>query len=217
MNLGFGGMLVQWETLCTFHPAFALAILNGISVRPSTRVAQATFSSATLNQQIPASFDDVITTYSIFGGIDIGIDPTNAFPGNPQKAQSDFFQAWGASGIRVQLAARTVGDNDYNPIPNDVPLQMVPSILNKVAGAWHLQNPDNVKLQFTLAAVPPGGTTAVPLTVWMVFSFLVLGPGGENFLRMSPAKARAALYATIAALENTTPSPATTTTSPGGS
>jgi hypothetical protein len=210
MNLGFGGMLVQWETLCTFHPAFALAILNGISVRPSTRVAQATFSSTVLNQQIPASFDDVITTYSIFAGIDISIDPTNAFPGNPQKAQSDFFQAWGASGIRVQLAARTVGDNDYNPIPNDVPLQMVPAILNKVAGAWHFRNPDNVKLQFTLAAVPPGGAGAVPLTVWMVFSFLVLGPGGEQYLSIAPGKARAMLAATIAALENAAPDAATT-------
>ena len=205
MNLGFGGMLVQWETLCTFHPAFALAILNGISVRPSTRIAQATFSSTTLNQQVPASFDDVITTYSVFGGVDVGIDPTNAFPGNPQKAQSDFFESIGPSGIRVQLLARTAGDNDYSPIPSDVPLQMAPAILNKTAGAWHFVNPDNVKLQFTLAALPPGGSGAVPFTVWMVFSFLVLGPGGENFLRMNPIKARAALAAAIAALENAAP------------
>ena len=211
MNLGFGGMLVQWETLLTFHPAFALAILNGIGVRPSTRVVQAQFSSATLGQQVPAAFDAIITTYSVFGGVDISIDPTNAFPGNPIKAQSDFFQTWGASGIRVQLAARTKGDNDYNPIPSDIPLQMVPAVLNKVAGAWHLINPDNIKAQFTLAALPAGGVTAVPFTVWMTFSFLTLGPGGENFLSLPPVVARARLAQAIAALS--TP-PATAPGSP---
>lgn len=190
MNLGFGGMLVQWETLCTFHPQFALAILHGIGVRPSTRIVQATFSSVVLNQQIPASFDAIITSYSVFGGVDITIDPTNAFPGNPQKAQSDFFQAWGASGIRVQLAAYTKGDNTYNPIPSDMPLQAVPALLNKTAGAWKMENPDNIKAQFSLASLPPGGATAIPFTVWMIWSFLCLGPGGENFLSLSAVEAR---------------------------
>jgi hypothetical protein len=200
MNLSLGGLLVQWETLVTFHPQFALAILNGIGVRPSTRIVQATFPSTTLNQEVPGSFDAVITTYSVFGGIDIGIDPTNAFAGNPQKAQSDFFQAWGASGIRVQIQARTRGDNDYNPIPSDLPLQMVPSVLNKTAGAWKMINPDNVKVLFTLAQLPPGGTAAAPLTVWMAWSFLCLGPGGEDYLSIDPVVARVRLAAMIAAL-----------------
>jgi hypothetical protein len=194
-------MLVQWETLCTFHPAFALAILNGIGVRPSTRTVQATFSSTTLGQQKPASFDAIITTYSVFAGVDITIDPTNAFPGNPLKAQQDFFQTWGSTGITFLLAARTKGDNDYNPIPSDVPLQTVPAILNKVAGAWHMINPDNIKAQFTLASTPPGGAQAVPFTCWVIFSFLTLGPGGENYLAIPAAKARVQLAAAIAALE----------------
>lgn len=217
MNLGFGGMLVQWETLCTFHPAFALAILNGIGVRPSTRIVQATFPSTALNQQVPGSFDAVITTYSVFGGVDIGIDPTNAFAGNPQKAQSDFFQAWGASGIRVQLQARTKGDNDYNPIPSDLPLQMVPAILNKTAGAWKMINPDNIKAQFTLAQVPPGGPTAAPLTVWMAWSFLCLGPGGEDYLALPPVVARAKLAAALAALTVVPVVPPPTGSPAGGS
>lgn len=200
MNLSLGGLLVQWETLVTFHPQFALAILSGIGVRPSTRIVQATFPSTALNQQVPGSFDAVITTYSVFGGVDVGIDPTNAFAGNPQKAQSDFFQTWGASGIRVQIQARTRGDNDYNPIPSDLPLQMVPSVLNKTAGAWKMINPDNVKVQFTLAQVPPGGPTAAPLTVWMAWSFLCLGPGGEDYLSLDPVVARTRLAAMIAAL-----------------
>jgi hypothetical protein len=198
-------MLVQWETLCTFHPAFALAILNGIGVRPSTRVVQAKFSSTTIGAQIPASFDAIITTYSVFAGVDISIDPTNAFAGNPIKAQSDFFQTWGASGITLQLAAYTKGDNNYNPIPSDVPLQMVPAILNKVAGAWHMINPDNIKAEFTLQALPPGGTGAAPFTVWLSFSFLCLGPGGEQYLAIPPARARAELAAAIAALQATPP------------
>ena len=201
MNLGNSGLLVSWETLCSFHPAFALAILNGISVRPSNRVMQAQFSSVTAGQQKPAALDAIITTYSVFAGADITIDPTNAFAGNPLAAQSAFFQTWGQTGILFSLQARTQGDNDYNPIPTDVPLQMVPAILNKTAGAWHFVNPDNLKAQFTLASTPPGGSDAVPFTCWVTFSFLVLGPGGENYLAIAPAKARAMLYQQIAALQ----------------
>jgi hypothetical protein len=205
VNLGLSGLLVSWETLCTFHPAFALAVLNGIGIRPSTRMVQAKFSSAALGTQVPASFDAIITTYSVFGGVDITIDPTNAFPGNPIKAQSDFFQTWGASGITLTLQARTKGDNDYNPLPSDTPLQMVPAMLNKVAGAWHMINPDNIKAQVTLASVPPGGVTAVPFTVWLGFTFLTLGPGGENYLSIPAARARTMLAAQIAALESVPP------------
>jgi hypothetical protein len=203
-------MLVQWETLCTFHPAFALAILKGISVRPSNRVMQAQFSSVTAGQQKPAALDAIITSYSVFGGCDITIDPTNAFGGNPLAAQSAFFQTWGQTGILFSLQARTKGDNDYNPIPTDVPLQMVPAILNKTAGAWHFVNPDNLKGQFTLAATPPGGADAVPFTCWLTFSFLVLGPGGENYLAIPPMQARAMLAQELAALRAAAAVPSTT-------
>ena len=188
-----GCPLVQFETLCAYHPGFALAILNGVSVRPSMRVVQATFSSPTLNQPIPASFDQIITSYSVFAGCDVSIDPTNAFPGNPLKTTSDYFQALGASGIRFQILARTRDDNDYAPIPSDTPLQMAPSILRKAAGIWHMTNPDNIKAQFTLGATPP----AVPLTVWLTFSFLVLGPLGEDYIRLPTVKARAQLAAML--------------------
>lgn len=187
---------VQFETICAYHPAFALAILNGVKVRPSMRVTQATFSSAALNQPVESNFDQQITTYSIFAGVDVTIDPTSAFAGNPLKTLSDFFQAAGASGVRVQLLARTRDDNDFTPITAQVPLQSVPSVMRKVAGIWAMTLPDNIKATFTLGTAPP----AVPLTVWLTFSFLVLGPLGENYLRMDPKVARAELARQLASL-----------------
>lgn len=197
VSLGLGPDF--WETLCAFHPGFALAVWNGISVRPSVRIIQGVFSSTALNQRVPGAFDSIITSYSVFTGCEISVDPTNAFAGNPQKAQSDFFQAWGASGLRVQLQARTKDNVDYDPIPVDTPLQMVPAIMRKAAGIWKLINPDNVKAEFTLAAVPAGGAGAVPFTVWLSFGFLTLGPGGEQYTCLDFLTARARLCAAIAA------------------
>lgn len=187
---------VQFETLCAYHPAFALAILCGVKPRPSMRVVQATFSSAALNVPVEANFDQQITSVSVFTGCDVSIDPTSAFAGNPLKTTSDFFQAAGASGVRVQLLARTRDDNDYTPITSQVPLQMVPSILRKVAGIWSMTLPDNLKATFLLGAAPP----AVPLTVWITFAFLVLGPLGENYLRLDPLTARAQLAQKLASI-----------------
>jgi|GEM_PF-2689088 len=195
---GSGSALVTFETLCAFHPAFALAILNGCPVRPSERIVQAVFNSGATNNPIPASFDQMITSYSVFAGCDVSIDPTGAFNGSPFKAQSDAFLALGASGITVTILARTFGDQDYSPIPSDTPLQMIPSILRKAAGIWHLENPDNVKCQFTLSSTPQSASP--PFTVWLSFAFLCLSPAGANYLRLSAQEARAQLQATLAAL-----------------
>jgi hypothetical protein len=193
------GGLVSFETLCAYHPGFALGVWKGILVRPSVRIMQAQFSSTTLNQPVPAAFDSIIASYSVFAGVDISVDPTNAFAGNPQKAQSDFFQAWGASGLRFQLQINSVDNSQYNPIPVDVPMQMVPSIMRKAAGIWRMRNPDTAKGTFNMAALPPGGADAVPLTAWMAFSFLTLGPGGENYTSMSFENARAQLTTALQA------------------
>ena len=127
---------VSFETLCAYHPGFALAILKGVSVRPSMRIVQATFSSPALNTPVSGAFDQIVTAYSVFVGCDVSIDPTSAFPGNPLKTTSDFFLASGASGIQAKLLAATSGDNNYSPILSFTPLQMIPGILSKAAGKW---------------------------------------------------------------------------------
>lgn len=193
------GLNVSFDTLCAFHPAFALAILNGVAVRPNLRTIQVVFSSTATGQVLPASFDQQITAYSVFSGCDVSLDPTSAFAGNPLKSMSDTFQAM-TSGITMQMLVRSKNEGDYSPIPTDTPLQMVPSILRKAAGIWFMESPDNVKAQFTLASVPPGGAQAVPITVWVTLAFLVLGYNSENYLRLRPLDARAQLNAALAAL-----------------
>jgi len=192
------GGLVSFETLCAFHPGFALAVWNGVLVRPLPKVLQAVLSTTSLNTPVPAQFDSVVTSYSVFGGADVTLDPTNAFAGNPQKAQSDFFQAWGASGIRFQLQISSVDNSQYNPIPVDVPLQTVPAIMRKAAGIWRLKNPDTAKGTFSMASLPPGGIGATPVTAWVVLTFLTLGPGGEQYTGLGFTDARAQLGAALA-------------------
>lgn len=198
MDFQVGG-LVSFETLCAFHPGFALAVWNGVLVRPLARPLQASLSTAALNAPVPAAFDTVISSYSVFGAAEVTIDPTNAFAGNPQKAQSDFFQAVGASGIRFQLQVSSVDNSQYNPIPVDVPLQTVPGIMRRAAGIWRLKNPDTVKGTFNMASLPPGGIGATPVTAWVVFTFLTLGPGGDQYTDLSFTDARAKLGAALAA------------------
>lgn len=184
------GILVpQLETIAAYHPQFALAILNGIKARPNLRTIQAVFSSFALNTPVEESFDQQITGYSIFTGCEISLDPTNAFNGNILKGLSDTTTAL-ASGIVVNLLVRAAEDHDYMPIPENTPLQLVPVVLARSAGIWAMNNPDNVKLRFTLTSTPIGDG---PLTAWVVFSFLVLGEGAQPYLCIPYDKARAEL------------------------
>lgn len=177
------------DVLAFYHPQMALAIANGVRLRPNLRTLSTKFSSNVLNQPQPASFDQQIGSYSIFTGSTVTLDPTSAFPGNVLKTTSDANQAK-VTGITVTLQLLgSGGAGDYSPIPTATPLQAAKDILNAQAGVWAMNNPDNPKALFTLTAAPP----EVPLTVWWIFCFGVLGPGGEEFMCMSPQAARAEL------------------------
>jgi hypothetical protein len=177
MSGGVSGMIVvEPRALALWHPRFALAILEGVPARPNLRTVQAVFSSFALNQPMEASFDQEITGYSIFSGVDITLDPTSAFPGNILKGLSDVTQTMN-TGITTDLMVRSRGDHDYSPIPVQTPLELVPSVLARSAGVWAMDNPDNVKMRFTLIETPPGDG---PLTVWVQFSFLVLADVNER-------------------------------------
>lgn len=176
----------SFDVIAVYHPQFALAVLAGIQVRPNLRTVQCVFSNFALNQPVEESFDQQITGYSIFSGFDYTLDPTNAFAGNILKGLSDTTQAM-VSGITCELMVRSRDEHDYLPIPVQTPLQMMPSVLSRAAGIWAMNSPDNIKQRFTLISTPPGDG---PLTVWCVYSFLVLGEGAQQFLCMSTDRAR---------------------------
>lgn len=180
-------------TLAAYHPQFALAILSGVPVRPDVRVLSVTFdSSAEVGNVRPASFAEIISSYSVFSGCDLTIDPTSAFPGNPLKFLNDVGQAL-VSGITFTLTVRGRGD-DYSPISDETPLQSVPRLLSAAAGVWNLDNPDNVKARFTLAALPNGSPLpGFPFTIWLNLAFLMLGSEGAKFMCLSAQDARVRL------------------------
>jgi hypothetical protein len=179
----------HFETLAVFHPGFALAIVEGVPCRPQIRALSVEFdASAQVGAVQPASFSQVIGAYSVFSGVDITIDPTNAFPGNPVKYVNDAGMAL-VSGITVEFTVR--GADDYTPIADPTPLQSVPRLLAAAAGVWSMDNPDNVKARFTLQAIPNSSPdTAFPITVWMNLSFLVLAPEGCKYVCLDIHEAR---------------------------
>lgn len=187
---GAVGMPVPFETLARFHPQFALAIDDGVPCRPNIRGLSADFdTTAQIGSFEPASFSEIISSYSVFAGVDITIDPTGLLPGNPLKYLSDVSQAL-ESGITFTLTVRGRGD-DYTPIVDETPLQSVPQVLAAAVGIWNMDNPDNVKARFTLAAFPLGSSSVgAPFTVWMTFSFLVLGAEGARYMCMCAKDAR---------------------------
>lgn len=174
------------DVLAFYHPQVALAAAKGVMLRPNLRTLMTKFSTNALNTTQPASFDQQIGSYSIFTGSTVTLDPTSAFLGNVLKTTSDRNQA-AVTGITVTLQLLgSGGAGDYSPIPTATPLQAAKDILNAQAGIWAMKNPDNPKALFTLAAAPP----EVPLSVWWIFCFAVLGPGGEEFMCVSPEKCR---------------------------
>jgi hypothetical protein len=167
---------ISFSTLATYHPQFALAVLQGVALRPNLRTLQATFPNLAAGEAVPASFDQQISRYSVFAGCAVTIDPTNAFGGSSLKSMSDYFQAK-VSGITLNLVIRSKG-SDYAPIIDDIPLQLLEATLNPGAGTWKFDNPDNTKAQFTLQTPP----TDSPFTVWVTFNLLVLGDGSQDYL-----------------------------------
>jgi hypothetical protein len=167
-----GLTMPAFDTLARLYPQLALAIAEGVPCRPSGRILSAQFASATIGQVIPASFSEIFGGIAIFCGCEESIDPTSAFPGNILKYLSDTCQAR-VTGVTFTLTVKGGGTNDWDPIPEETPLQLVPGTLNPWAGGWVMNLPDNVKARFTLAAAP----IAVPFTAWLNMSFAVLGEG----------------------------------------
>jgi hypothetical protein len=176
--------------IAEYHPAFALAAFEGIGVRVDMRPLSVEFTTqAAIGQVLPASFAEIISSYSVFVGADLTLDPTSAFPGNVLKNLSDVTQAR-VTGITFTLLVRANGD-DYAPVPEETPLQSVVRLLNAGAGVWALDNPDNVKARFTLASLQQ--PTALPFTAWLTLCFYVLGPEGQKYLCMDADTARKVL------------------------
>jgi len=166
------------EVVAKYFPNFALALYHGVELRPNLRTLQANFATTTVNTRLDASFDEQVSSFSLFGGAAVVVDPTSNINGNPLKSVSDANQAI-VSGIVVRFTVRGRGD-DYSPVPTDTPLILVPRVLNPTVGLWAWDNPDNVKATFTINGFVP----AAPFTVWLVFSFYQLASDGLKFMSM---------------------------------
>jgi hypothetical protein len=166
------------EVVAKYFPNFALALYHGVELRPNLRTLQANFASTTVNTRLDASFDEQVSSFSLFGGAAVIIDPTSAFIGNPLKSTSDKNQA-DVSGLVMRFTVRGRGD-DYSPVPNDTPVTLIPKILNPTVGLWSWDNPDNVKATFTINGYVP----AAPFTVWVVFGFYQLASDGLKYMSM---------------------------------
>ena len=169
-----GLMLPPLAYIAQYHPRWALAAAEGIPIRPDTRVLSVQFSGgAQIGQFLPASFSQPVTKNSLFGASVVTIDPAAAFPGNPLKGLNDTTMAL-VSGVTFTLET-TGRTGNYTPVFDDIPLQVIPTLLNPFAGMWRMEGPaDNVKARFTLQAIPNGG---LPFTAWLLMSFAVLeGP-----------------------------------------
>jgi hypothetical protein len=175
-------------TLAQYHPQVALAVANGVPLRPNLRPLSVELQNSQLGNPQPASFQEVIGMYSIFAGVKITIDPTGNLAGNPMKYLADAAQPL-TSGITVSMLVKSRDGVDYAPIPDETPLQAVPISFAPAVGIWRMVNPENIKVKFTLQSVAEGD----PFTVWMVFCFLVLASSGAPYLDMKPEDARAAL------------------------
>ena len=190
-----GIQTIDWKMLCALHPRFALAVLCDRPPVVVGRSIQIAFTSnATQQAPIPKSFSSPMATYSIFAGCDIVVDPTGAFQPtqqapapNPLKSISDFFQGL-VSGVTVQVQVDSKDAQKFSPISDYTPLELVPNALNRGAGVWKLDNPENVKVLAKLVGSPPSGN----FTVWFLFSFLQVLAAGD-ILGMKNQEARACL------------------------
>jgi hypothetical protein len=198
-----GVIVPSLETWAPYHPQVALAVANGIPLRPNLRPLSVELQNSQIGQPQPVSFGEVISQYSIFAGLGITIDPTNNLPGNPLKYISDGFEPL-TSGITVSLLVKSNDGTDYAPIPDETPLQLLPSAFAPSIGIWRMVNPENVKAKFTLQSEQESDH----FTVWLNFTFLVLASSGADFFNRSPEAARREL-ARMGILRHGAPPPAT--------
>lgn len=187
---GNGFVIPSLQTLAEYHPQVALAVWSGVPLRPNLRPLSVELQNSQVGNPQRSSFDTVISQYSIFGGCAITIDPTNNLAANPLKYISDATQP-ATSGVTVTLLVKSNDGTDYSPIPDETPLQSVPTLFAPSIGSWRLVNPENVKAAFTLQTPQSGDH----FTVWLTFCFFVLASSGTNFFNISIEDARNRLRA----------------------
>lgn len=191
MNPQAGLQIPSLETLAQYHPQVALAVWNGFQLRPNLRPLSIQLQNSQLGNPQAASFSEVMSVYSIFASMSVTIDPTSNLVGNPLKYISDATQPQ-TSGITASMLIKSNDGVDWSAIPDETPLQSLPSALAASSGMWAMKNPENVKFNFTLQSPFQGPG---PITVWTVWTFLMLQSGGEQFMGMRTADARAQLVA----------------------
>jgi hypothetical protein len=184
-----GVQIPSLETLASYHPQVALAVWNGFSLRPNLRPVSVQLQNSQLRNPQPISFSEVMSVYSIFSSVSVTIDPTGNLNGNPIKYISDMDQP-DTSGITVNMLIKSNDGVDWAPIPDETPLQSMAAAFAGSSGLWAMKNPENIKLFFTLQSAFQGPG---PITVWTVWTFLMLQSGGEQYMAMKTADARAAL------------------------
>jgi hypothetical protein len=175
-------------TLAQYHPQVALAVAKGVPLRPNLRPLSVELQNSQLGQPVNASFQEIISVYSIFSGIKVTIDPTNNLVGNPLKYLADAAQPL-TSQITLSLLVKSNDGTDYAPVPDDTPLQGLEDAFAPSIGIWRMVNPENVKARFILQSQAEGDN----FTVWVIFTFLVLASSGQNFMGIAPDAARAEL------------------------
>jgi hypothetical protein len=175
-------------TLAQYHPQVALAVAKGVPLRPNLRPLSVELQNSQLGQPVNASFQEIISVYSIFSGIKVTIDPTNNLAGNPLKYLADAAQPL-TSQITLSLLVKSNDGTDYAPVPDDTPLQGLQDAFAPSIGIWRMVNPENVKARFILQSQAEGDN----FTVWVIFTFLVLASSGQNFMGVAPDAARAEL------------------------
>ena len=179
--------------LAEYHPQVALAVANGVPLRPNLRPLSVELQNSQIGQPQRTSFSEVISQYSIFAGVDVTVDPTNDAPGNPVKYINDASQAL-VTGVTVSLLVKGAGGEDYSPVPDETPLQQLPVTLAPSIYLWRMINPENVKAQF-IVQTPANAT---PFTVWLTFTFLVLASAGDVYMQIPADEARKQLIGTLA-------------------
>lgn len=185
-----GYRMPSLETLAQYHPQVALAVWNGIPLRPNLRPLSVELQNSQVGTPQRTSFDTVISQYSIFGGVDLTIDPTNNLTGNPLKYLADAAEP-ATSGVTCTLLVKSNDGTDYTPIPEETPVQQVPRLFAGSIGSWRMVNPENVKASFTLQSVQQ----ADHFTMWLTFCFFILASSGQPFFDIPIAEARKQLRA----------------------
>lgn len=191
MNPQAGTQIPSLETLAAYHPQVALAVWNGFQLRPNLRPVSVQLQNSQLGNPQPVSFAEPMSVYSIFSSVGVTIDPTSNLDGNPLKYISDATEP-ATSGITCSMLVQSNTGINWSPIPDETPLQALPGAFAGSSGLWALSNPENIKLSFTLQSAFQGPG---PITVWTVWTFLMLQSGAEQIMAMKVADARAQLQA----------------------